>query len=437
MKKTLFTFIGLFLAFGMANAQDGEELVLQPTRVIARKIIHSNQVNIVQEKESYFHYDQDGKLSGYDFPDYALSAGFFYSDDYLCQEYISHEGGYPSYHESNLYTYENGRIKTASHIVDNMGSCVYLVYDYYEDGRLESKERTEDDMDDFHEFWHYDYEDGGLTVVETYSTSSSSGAFQGQQRLGKRTTSRYDEGYNLSSELVERFDVWSGALTSVDSTDCVYTPSGMLETKTTRRLLGDGTWANTAVTQFVYDASDQIAEQLDGTWDDEGGGWNYTRKIVFENSEDGTVRTVSFYKNYGGTWVWDTFQGQTILFEPYLKSQQGMLYYLEYEGLNGWGDFNQLEFALEYTQLPKYTSTGNVGESVSVVYPNPTEGQFTVQGEGIRQVEVHNTHGQCILTQLAGGNSLTIDLSGQPAGIYFIKVTDKDGRKCVKKMVKQ
>ncbi|MBO7083232.1 MAG: T9SS type A sorting domain-containing protein, partial [Bacteroidales bacterium] len=33
--------------------------------------------------------------------------------------------------------------------------------------------------------------------------------------------------------------------------------------------------------------------------------------------------------------------------------------------------------------------------------------------------------------------SITLNLSGQPAGIYLVKITDKKGQKCVKKVVKE
>jgi hypothetical protein len=71
------------------------------------------------------------------------------------------------------------------------------------------------------------------------------------------------------------------------------------------------------------------------------------------------------------------------------------------------------------------------------VHPNPTEGVFTVSGEDVREVEVYNALGQQILTQLVNGGTANIDLESQPAGVYFVNVTDQNGKRCVKKVVKR
>ena len=71
------------------------------------------------------------------------------------------------------------------------------------------------------------------------------------------------------------------------------------------------------------------------------------------------------------------------------------------------------------------------------VVPNPNNGQMTIIGHDLRQAEVFNTLGQRVATANGEGDTLHIDISDQPAGLYFINVTDGKGRKCVKKMVKE
>ena len=74
--------------------------------------------------------------------------------------------------------------------------------------------------------------------------------------------------------------------------------------------------------------------------------------------------------------------------------------------------------------------------SFATVLPNPNNGVFTVVGENLRQIEVLDVLGQRIATLQANSDRTTIDLSGQPAGVYLINVTDHNGRQCVKKVVK-
>jgi len=71
------------------------------------------------------------------------------------------------------------------------------------------------------------------------------------------------------------------------------------------------------------------------------------------------------------------------------------------------------------------------------VYPNPVQSLVTVSGENLKELEVINILGQPVLKIGCSGESVTIDLAGQPAGVYFIKITDKDGNKYSEKVVKE
>jgi hypothetical protein len=78
------------------------------------------------------------------------------------------------------------------------------------------------------------------------------------------------------------------------------------------------------------------------------------------------------------------------------------------------------------------------GENPSLfVYPNPTSGLVSVMGDNIRQIDIFNTLGQHVITLLADGDRTTINLNKQPAGLFFVSVTDKEGKCWVKKVVKQ
>ena len=72
----------------------------------------------------------------------------------------------------------------------------------------------------------------------------------------------------------------------------------------------------------------------------------------------------------------------------------------------------------------------------ATLHPNPTSGILTVTGENLRQADVLNALGQKVLGARGQGNELRIDMTALPAGIYFVTVTDEEGRKCVRKAVK-
>lgn len=62
------------------------------------------------------------------------------------------------------------------------------------------------------------------------------------------------------------------------------------------------------------------------------------------------------------------------------------------------------------------------------VYPNPSTGVFTlVSGSPLSEVKVYNLLGELIFMEEKAGSTLTIDLSGTPAGVYFYQVRDGNG----------
>jgi hypothetical protein len=429
MKKTFLTLISAFITLGMGYAQNMDGIMAQPTHVIGRTINAAGEIS--KELVSDFSYLEDGKLSRYEFPEYAITASFVYSDDFITRESIFHEGGHPVFSETNLYTYENGQVKTVSHLMSQMGISQYWVYSYYEDGRLERKDYREEDDDDYRIHWLYDYENEGKTVIEyNYTSWASQGLL-----LRKKTTQQYDDNFNLISEYTENYNE-SSELTSTTQTDYIYTFSGMLAKKIIQTLT-DEEWVNSTIIQYAYDDAGRIAEQLDGIWNDENSEWDFTKRISFETSNDGETYIVSFYKKNADEWVWDVFNNQTILFGANLKAQQHMLSYMVYEDMNGYGNVNQLVFTLEYTPEPIYLDVEEKEDMVCTVHPNPTNGMVSITGIDLKQAEVFNMLGQCVAATQGEGERLTVDISSLPAGVYFINVTDEEGRKCVRKVIKE
>jgi len=79
----------------------------------------------------------------------------------------------------------------------------------------------------------------------------------------------------------------------------------------------------------------------------------------------------------------------------------------------------------------------NESNSFATLHPNPTNGQVTITGENLRKAEVVNMLGQQVAIAQGKGETLQVDISDLPVGIYFVNVTDEEGRKCVRKVVKE
>lgn len=414
MKKTVFLLTMIILAAGYSFAQVGGDAVLQPTHVIGRSIDANGET--VKELVSDFIYQADGKLMGYEFPGYAVTANFYYSDDFLTQERVFHQGGYPSFYETTNYYYEDGRIITKEHLMDQMGICQYWQYSYYGDGRLKSKERKDEFDDDYHMHWLYDYENEGRTVIRSYWTSWVS---QGML-LREKTTSQYDDDYVLLSSLTESYNT-AGELVSTKKASYSYTASGKTERVTTQSLQ-DGEWVNVSFVQYDYDCEDRLTQRVDGSWDVELGAWADTRKITFEFSDEEPTYTVSFYKMVDGEWQWDVFNNQTILFGPEMEAQQRMIGFMVYEEYYEFGEVNQIEFTLAETLRPNYMAAEENRLSSCGVYPNPGHDFLRVEARAENAVvRFYDLRGQVLLAKPFDFVA-EIDAKDWPVGMYIWEI---------------
>jgi hypothetical protein len=67
------------------------------------------------------------------------------------------------------------------------------------------------------------------------------------------------------------------------------------------------------------------------------------------------------------------------------------------------------------------------------LYPNPTTGQFTVEGANVAKVEVFNLVGQKV--HEAEGQSVNIDATEWNKGIYLVNIIEQNGAIATKKLV--
>lgn len=62
-----------------------------------------------------------------------------------------------------------------------------------------------------------------------------------------------------------------------------------------------------------------------------------------------------------------------------------------------------------------------------LVYPNPSNGVFNIQGQGVRKIEVFNAFGQAVVSEETGNDHLQIDLSRYADGCYMLRVVTDNG----------
>ena len=71
--------------------------------------------------------------------------------------------------------------------------------------------------------------------------------------------------------------------------------------------------------------------------------------------------------------------------------------------------------------------------SEAKLYPNPTTGQFTVEGANVAKVEVYNLVGQKV--HEAEGKTISIDAAEWNKGIYLVNIIEQSGAVVTKKLV--
>ncbi len=101
-------------------------------------------------------------------------------------------------------------------------------------------------------------------------------------------------------------------------------------------------------------------------------------------------------------------------------------------------------WVLHITDIFNYDDPTGIEERPKVVpftakvYPNPTSNYLVVNGEKLQSADVYSLLGELVASKL-GENvaNITIDMNELPAGVYFVKVRDTEGRMCVQKIVKR
>lgn len=67
------------------------------------------------------------------------------------------------------------------------------------------------------------------------------------------------------------------------------------------------------------------------------------------------------------------------------------------------------------------------------VYPNPSDGQVTVEAEALERVALYNVLGQCVVDVPVSGDQITLDLHGLGSGLYVLHI-ESSSKVCAKKL---
>ena len=80
--------------------------------------------------------------------------------------------------------------------------------------------------------------------------------------------------------------------------------------------------------------------------------------------------------------------------------------------------------------------TEGIGENsiAAKVYPNPTKGEITLEGEGINHVRIVNAYGQTVYNAKVEGEQVHVDMSNMAKGIYMMHI-EANGGQAVRKIV--
>ena len=84
-----------------------------------------------------------------------------------------------------------------------------------------------------------------------------------------------------------------------------------------------------------------------------------------------------------------------------------------------------------------FVHADGIGESNDIsiiIYPNPTQGEIIVEGEGLSHVRIVNAYGQMVYNAKVESNQVRIDLSQMAQGIYMMHI-EADGGQAVRKIV--
>jgi hypothetical protein len=173
--------------------------------------------------------------------------------------------------------------------------------------------------------------------------------------------------------------------------------------------------------------------------------WNYN---VGGDSDNG-MKTISIdYSLDGFTWIeLEIFELQEATSMIGYEGETGADFgsqkcrYVLITGLDSWGGscvgLSEVRFDLEQTS--SIQSDVIVDHSGITLFPNPTQGFFTISGlVDLYNIEIVDVNGSILQNHSNASSPISIDISMLPSGLYFVHI-ERIGNPilCMKKIIKQ
>ena len=96
------------------------------------------------------------------------------------------------------------------------------------------------------------------------------------------------------------------------------------------------------------------------------------------------------------------------------------------------------DYPLQWGQTSLTGVEEDTGTALVAIHPNPANDSFTLTGEQIAEARLYSVTGQLVATKPGNGTeSLTVDVSDLPSGLYFVTAIGEDGSRSVLKVVKE